>query len=99
MYRLAAGLLGALCVLAYVILRRRAARFDRWSALPATVSDTVAVTLFGVAGLWTLGLGVDAIAVSSGDGSGQWLSAAPVALVAAAVFGVRLWRNVRVSTA
>jgi hypothetical protein len=49
--------------------------------------------------VWTLGLGVDAIAVTSGHGSGRWLSAAPVALSAAAVFGLRLLRNLRSGTA
>jgi hypothetical protein len=56
------------------------------------------LTAFGAAGVWTLGLGVDAIAVSSGHGSGQWLSAAPVALLAAAVFGLRLLGNLRGGT-
>jgi hypothetical protein len=45
--------------------------------------------------VWTLGLGINAIAVTSGDGSGQWLSAAVVALIAAGVFGVRLIRDLR----
>jgi hypothetical protein len=94
-YRLAAGVLGLLCVLAYVGLRRRAAGSGRWPVLPATVTNTIALTAFGAAGLWTLGLGLDAITVSSGHGSGQWLSAAPVALVAAAVFGLRLLGNLR----
>jgi hypothetical protein len=94
-YRLAAGLLGLLCVIVYTRLRRRAAGSNRWPVLPATVTNTIALTAFGAAGVWTLGLGVDAIAVSSGHGSGQWLSAAPVALSAAAVFGLRLLGNLR----
>ncbi|MDX6367184.1 MAG: hypothetical protein QOK30_2260 [Nocardioidaceae bacterium] len=98
LYRLAAGVLGLLCVLAYMRLRRRAFGSDRWPVLPATVTNTIALTAFGAAGVWTLGLGVDAIAVSSGHGSGQWLSAAPVALLAAAVFGLRLLGNLRSGT-
>lgn len=98
-YRLAAGVLGLLCVLVYTRLRRRAAGSNRWPVLPATVTNTIALTAFGAAGVWTLGLGVDAIAVSSGHGSGQWLSAAPVALSAAAVFGLRLLGNLRRGTA
>jgi hypothetical protein len=98
LYRIAAGVLGLLCVLAYTRLRRRAAGSDRWPLLPAAVTNTIALTAFGAAGVWTLGLGVDAIAVSSGHGSGQWLSAAPVALLAAAVFGLRLLGNLRGGT-
>lgn len=90
-YRLAAGLLGAVCVLAYVWLRRRGG----WNELPPAVSDTVALTLFAAAGVWTLAMGIDAFSVSAGNGSGQWLSAAPVALVAAAVFGWRVLTDLR----
>ena len=57
------------------------------------VSDTIAVTAFGAAGVWTLGMGIDAIVQSSAGGSGQWLSAAPIALVAATVYAVRLVRK------
>jgi hypothetical protein len=97
-YRIAAGVLGLLCVLAYTRLRRRTVGSDQWPVLPATVTNTIALTAFGSAGVWTLALGVDAIAVSSGQGSGQWLSAAPVALLAAAVFGLRLLGNLRGGT-
>lgn len=98
-YRLAAGVLGALCLVAYLALRRRGVRHGWWAVLPTTVTNTIALTLFGAAGLGTLGLGVNAIAVSSGHGSGEWLSAAPIALVAAAVFGLRLLGNLRSLTA
>jgi hypothetical protein len=94
-YRIAAGVLGVVCLLVYVGLRRRGMRNGRWVALPTAVTDTIAVTLFAAAGLGTLGLGVEAIAGSSGHGSGQWLSAAPVALAATAVFGLRLLRDLR----
>jgi hypothetical protein len=39
-------------------------------------------------------MGIDALAVSSGHGAGQWLSAAPVALAAAVIFGIRLVRDI-----
>jgi uncharacterized membrane protein SirB2 len=94
-YRLALGLLGVVALAVFVMARRRSRRVRGWSLLPPAVSDTIAATAFCIAGVWTLGLGVDAIAVSSGDGSGQWLSAAVVALVAAVVFGVRLIRDLR----
>jgi hypothetical protein len=94
-YRLLMGLLGVVAVAVFLVLRRRWMSQGRWATLPAAVTDTIAVTLFGAAGVWTLGMGVDAIANASGRGSGQWLSAAPVALGAATVFAVRLVRNLR----
>ena len=94
-YRLAAGLLGAVAMAVFVVARRGMRRRGRWAALPATVVDTVAATLFGASGAWLLLLGADAVVVSSGHGAGQWLSAAPVALGAAAVFAVRLLRDLR----
>jgi hypothetical protein len=94
-YRLALGLLGALALTVFVVARRRSSRVRGWALLPPAISDTIAATLFCVGGVWTLGLGIDAIAVSSGDGSGQWLSAAVVALIAAGGFGIRLIRDLR----
>jgi hypothetical protein len=94
-YRLALGLLGTLALAVFVVIRRRSSRVHGWALLPPAVSDAIAATLFCVGGLWTLGLGINAIAATSGDGSGQWLSAAVVALIAAAVFGVRLIRDLR----
>jgi hypothetical protein len=94
-YRLALGLLGALALTGFVLARRRSSRVHGWTLLPPAVIDTIAATLFCVGGVWTLGLGIDAIAVSSGDGSGQWLSAAVVALIAAGGFGARLICDLR----
>jgi hypothetical protein len=94
-YRIVAGLVGIGLLLAYSWVRRRPVGRGRWSTLPDPVSNTVAVTLFGAAGLWMVALGVDAIAVSSGRGSGQWFSAAVVAVAAAAIFGRRLLRDLR----
>jgi hypothetical protein len=94
-YRLALGLLGAVALAIFVMARRRSSRVHGWSLLPPAISDTIAATLFCAGGVWTLGLGINAIAVSSGDGSGQWLSAAVIAMIAAGVFGVRLIRDIR----
>lgn len=94
-YRLAAGLLGAVALALFVVARRRLGRLGHWTVLPAAVVDTIAVTLFGAAGAYALAMGVDAVVVSSGHGAGQWLSAAPVALAAAAFFGARLLRDLR----
>jgi hypothetical protein len=91
-YRLAAGLLGLLLVIAFVVLRRQRHSVP---VLPRLVSDTIAAGAFTVAGVWLLAAGVDAIVVSQGFGSGQWLSAAPVALVAGGVFGLRLVHDLR----
>jgi hypothetical protein len=94
-YRLALGLLGVVALAVFAVARRRSRTVRGWSGLPPAISDTIAATLFGIGGLGTLALGVEAIAVSSGDGSGQWLSAAGVALVAAGIFGIRLIRDLR----
>jgi hypothetical protein len=94
-YRLALGLLGAVALAVFLAARQRSRRMHDWSLLPPAISDTIAATVFCIGGVWTLGLGIDAIAVSSGDGSGQWLSAAVVALIATAIFGVRLIRDLR----
>jgi len=94
-YRIAIGVLGAMALLAFGLLRRRRAHAQRWTTLPSAVSNTIAVTAFGAAGCWTLGLGVSAIVTNSGHGSGQWFSAAAVALGAAGGFGWRLVHDVR----
>jgi hypothetical protein len=94
-YRIALGILGALAMVAFVVARRRLGRVGAWTSLPAPVVDTVAVTLFGLSGVWLLVQGLDAVVVRSGHGAGQWLSAAPVALAAAAVFAVRLLGDLR----
>ena len=92
-YRVALGVLGLMAIGAYWLLRRRVARI---SLLPRPICDTVAVTLFSAAALWTAGMGVDLVIIDSGHGSGQWFSAALVAGSAGAIFGVRLVRSLRV---
>jgi hypothetical protein len=94
-YRLVLGLLGVVALAVFMTARRRSTKMRSWSLLPPAISDTIAATVFCIGGGWTLALGVDAIAGSAGDGSGQWLSAAVVALVAAGIFGVRLIRDLR----
>jgi hypothetical protein len=90
--RLALGLAGVLLLIAYRFCKRR---WTGNSGLKPIVMDTVATLAFAVAGLWTAGLGVDAMIVSGGQGAGQWLSAAPIALAATAVYGTRLARRIR----
>jgi len=93
-YRIAAGVLGLLALGAWFVLRRRWTRQARSFALPAPVVDTLAVTAFGAAGLWTLGLALD-WTVQGQHGAGGWWSAAPVALAAACWFGLRLVGDLR----
>ncbi|HTY72039.1 MAG TPA: permease prefix domain 1-containing protein [Actinomycetes bacterium] len=94
-YRIAMGLLGAVALALFWALRRRPDGRRRWALLPGSVVDTIAMCLFGAAGVWTLALGVDALVTQGGSGAGQWLSAAPVALAAATVYGLRLVSDLR----
>ena len=91
-YRLGAGVLGVILVVALVMLKRRRGTIP---ALPPLVTNSIAAVAFAAAGSWLLAAGIDSIVISHGDGAGQWLSAAPVALVAAGVYGLRLIRDVQ----
>jgi hypothetical protein len=91
-YRIALGLLGVLALLGLRWLERRRTAMR---GLDPLVSDTIAATIFGVAGAWTLGLGVDAIVSDSGRGSGQWFSAALVSVVAFGYYAARLLTRLR----
>jgi hypothetical protein len=93
-YRLAAGVAGVLLVTVALVLIRRAGRAR--ALLDPRVVDTIGAGAFGAAAAWTLGMGLDSVAVEAGRGSGQWFSAAPVALAAAAYFAIRLVRELRV---
>lgn len=93
-YRIAVGLLGLAALGLIALVRKRSGGVAGWTVAPV-VASSVAVAVFGIAGAWTLGLGIDSIAVSNGDGSGQWLAAAPAAIAAAAVFGLRLLQTLR----
>jgi hypothetical protein len=98
-YRIAVGLIGLVALLALVVVRRRFIRARLARPLPRVVSDAVATTAFGAIGVWLAGLGIDAIVVRSGDGAGFWLTAAPIALAAAAVYGRRLVHDINPPTA
>lgn len=93
-WRLVMGVLGILALAALFAVRRRWPAV-RGAGLPGMVVETAAVMAFGVAGVWLAGLGIDSIVVRSGHGAGQWLSAAPVALALAVVFGLRLVRDLQ----
>jgi len=98
-YRIAAGVLGLLAVATVHLLARRRRRRAQPSGtrllLPRTVLDTIGATAFTAAAIATAALGLDAVVTARGTGSGQWLSATPIAAAAAVVFGVRLVRDVR----
>ncbi|HTT52275.1 MAG TPA: permease prefix domain 1-containing protein [Streptosporangiaceae bacterium] len=92
--RVAAGLLGLLLLAGYYLARRRG-----WSTgvLPDGFTPTVAVSLFGTAGLCLAGLaamrGRGVLAVGGHIGPGFFLSGALVALAVAAGYGWQLQRS------
>jgi MYXO-CTERM domain-containing protein len=93
-YRVVLGFLGLLAFGGLLLVRRRWPQL-RGAWLPPVVIDTIATLAFAASGIWLAGLGADALLVASGRGAGQWLSAAPVALAAAAFFGLRLVEQLR----
>jgi len=96
-YRIAAGVLGVIALVLYAIATRRRGTKPK-PGLEPMVTESIATTLFVVAAIGTLGLGLGALISSSGSGAGQWLSATPVALAAATIFGSRLARRLREPT-
>jgi hypothetical protein len=93
--RSAFGALGAVALGTWLLLGRRVPGRRMANGLPLVVVDSVAVTSFGAAGVLMAALGVDALVGRSGLGAGQWFAAAPVALVVAVVFALRLLRTLR----
>jgi hypothetical protein len=93
--RLAAGVLGLAALAAYHLLRRRSRNL-----LPESFTPTVAMTLFGVAGLVLAGLSVDntVLGMRSGlgtaAGAGFYLSGAIVALFMALRYARQLHRSI-----
>jgi hypothetical protein len=92
--RVAAGLLGLLLLGGYSLAKRRG-----WSpgVLPDGFTPTIAVTVFGMAGLGLAGLaavdGGGLVAVRGITGPGWYLSGAIVALAMAAGYGLNLQRT------
>ena len=95
MYRVAAGMVGAVGVAVCVLLRRRRSALADTSALPHGLVLAIGATVFGVS---TLALAVQAmqgIGWHTTAGLGQWLSAAIVSAACAAVFTVEFVRELR----
>ncbi len=95
-YRVAVGVLGLL-VLGAVMLwrRRRHGRQPQYlGVLPDGFSATVATSPYGMAAAVLALRSLDSLLVAGGDGSGQWLSGAIVALAMAVVYGIALHRTV-----
>ena len=89
--RYAAGLLG-LTVLAVLVVRRRRRHLPLIS-LPSQVTALVAGGIFCAAAVALSALATDAIRVAHGNGAGQWLSAAIVALLVAVSYGLAYLRS------
>ena len=95
-YRAAVGVVGAFVLGGFLLWRRRADRQDpRYlGVLPDGFAATVATSLYGAIAAALAVLSLDAFLVGGGDGTGQWLSGAIVAVAMAAVYGVSLYRTV-----
>ena len=94
-YRIGLGVLGLIALAVFATVRRRHSAARGALLLPALTVETTGFVLFLLAAVGTMAAGVDALLVAGGDGSGQWFSAAPVALGAALGFGWRVLRHLR----
>jgi hypothetical protein len=83
--RYAAGVLG-LVVLAVLVVRRRRRQLPLIS-LPSPATALIAGGVFCAATVALAAVAADAIRVAHGNGAGQWLSAAIVALLVAVSYG------------
>ena len=90
-YRIAAGVLGLLVLLGWAAWVRREPRPD--DALPPGLVSGAATAMFVAAGLGLGAIGVNLLVISPSAGPGAYLSAAIVSLVVAALFGVRLLKE------
>jgi len=90
--RYAAGLLGLAILGALAV--RRSRRHLPLITLPSPVTALVAGGVFCAATLALLALATDAIRVAHGNGAGQWLSAAIVALLVAVSYSFAYLRSI-----
>lgn len=83
--RYAAGLIGLALLSIVAITRRR--RGIRSFGRPTALTAFTAASLFAAAAIALIGLGADDLRVSGGNGAGQWLSGAVVAIPLAVLYG------------
>ena len=88
-YRLAAGLLGGAVLLALAWTRRRR---QPQELQPETFVPTVAAAVFGIAGIWLIGQGVDNVMLKTDGGGGGYLSGGVVAIVVAGWFTIPIFK-------
>jgi hypothetical protein len=89
-YRIAAGILGLLVLLAYLLARRRG-----WTAtphLPESFASTVGASVFGLAAAGLLLQSLNQFVVGETAGMGGYLSGGFVSLVVAFSFGLSVLR-------
>jgi hypothetical protein len=88
----ACGVVGAIALVAYVVLRRRWASRAVAASLPPWSEYLIGAILAGLATIGLTAEGVDAILVTHGRGVGQPFSLAAAAAGAALVLGLRAWQ-------
>jgi len=93
MYRVAAGMVGAVGLAVCLVLRRRRSGLAEVGALPRGLVSAIGATVFGVAALALTSQAMQSIGWHTTAGLGQWLSAAIVAAGCAAGFTVELVRE------
>jgi hypothetical protein len=93
-YRIAAGALGCLAFLATAWARRRRVPRD---LQPEAFVPTVAATVFGIAGIWLIGQGIDNLILKTDGGAGSYLSGGVVAVAVAAWFTIPVIKALRLS--
>jgi hypothetical protein len=84
-YRLAAGVLGGAVLLALAWARRRR---QPQELQPETFVPTVAAAVFGIAGIWLIGTGIDHVILKPDGGGGSYLSGGVVAIAVAGWFTI-----------
>jgi hypothetical protein len=88
-YRLGAGVLGGAVLLALAWARRRR---QPQELQPETFVPTVAAAVFGIAGLWLIGRGIDNVILKIDGGGGSYLSGGVVAIVVAGWFTIPIFK-------
>jgi hypothetical protein len=92
-YRGAAGVLGCgiLLVLAWARRRREPRELQ-----PESVVPTAAAAVFGIAGLWLIGQGIDTVVLKTDGGGGSYLSGGVVALAVAAWYTIPIIKSLTI---